>query len=187
MQRSISIRGKNAIVGTFYRPPDENVNVVLDSLRKLESTTTRENKIFYVIGDFNSDLLRHEQHAITREFVELMFSYLLYPLIIKPFRVISNTTSLIDNIFTNNVTCLSVNELIVNELSGHLPIFSINRGNFDCDTSTKRESIVVRDFKDDHVSFSKICVKTERVEIGRKFAGSIMSPPLSTGVMHLSM
>ena len=187
MQRSISIRGKNAIVGTFYRPPDENVNVVLDSLRKLESTTTRENKIFYVIGDFNSDLLRHEQHAITREFVELMFSHLLYPLIIKPFRVISNTTSLIGNIFTNNVTCLSVNELTVNELSGHLPIYSINRENFDCDTSTKRESIVVRDFKDDHVSFSKICVKTERVEIGRKFAGSIMSPPLSTGVMHLSM
>ena len=116
-----------------------------------------------------------------------MFSHLLYPMITKPTRITSNTTSLIDNIFTNNVTCLSVNELIVNELSGHLPIFSINRGNFDCDTSTKRESIVVRDFKDDHVSFSKICVKTERVEIGRKFAGSIMSPPLSTGVMHLSM
>ena len=47
--------------------------------------------------------------------------------------------------------------------------------------------LLVRDFKDDHVSFSKVCVKTERVEIGRKFAGSIMSPPLSTGVMHLSM
>ena len=46
----------------------------------------------------------------------------------------------------------------------------------------KEKAYVVRDFKDDLVSFSKICVKTERVEIGRKFAGSMMSPPLSTGV-----
>ena len=33
------------------------------------------------MGDFNLDLLRHEQHAITGEFVELMFSHLLYPMI----------------------------------------------------------------------------------------------------------
>ena len=53
---------------------------------------------------------------------------------------------------TNNVTCLSVNGLIVNDLSDHLPIFSVSRGNLDSDTSTKKESIVVRDFKDEHVN-----------------------------------
>ena len=104
------------------------------------------------MGDFNLDLLRHELHAITGEFEELMFSRLLYPMITKPIRITSNTTSLNDNIFTNNVTCLSVNGLIVNDLSDHLPIFSVSRGNFDYDTSTKRESIVVRYFKDEHVN-----------------------------------
>ena len=89
------------------------------------------------MGDFNLDLLRHEQHAITGEFVELMFSHLLYNMITKPTRITSNTTSLIDNIFTNNVTCLSVNGLIVNDLSDHLSIFSISRGDFDYGTSTK--------------------------------------------------
>ena len=83
------------------------------------------------MGDFNLDLLRHEQHAITGEFVELMFSHLLYNMITKPTRITSNTTSLIDNIFTNNVTCLSVNGLIVNDLSDHLSIFAISRGDFD--------------------------------------------------------
>ena len=92
---------KNVIVGTIYRPPDENVSDFLDSLRKLLSTTTGENKICYVMGDFNLDLLRHEQDAITGEFVELMFSHLLYSVITKPTRITSNTTSLIDNIFTN--------------------------------------------------------------------------------------
>ena len=139
-------RVKNVIVGTIYRQPDENVNDVLDSLRKLLSTTSRENKICYVMGDFNLDLLRHEQHAITGEFVELMFSHLLYSMITKPTRITSNTTSLTDNVFTNNVTCLNVHGLIVNDLSDHLPIFSIS------DTSTKRESIVVHDFKDEHVN-----------------------------------
>ena len=86
------------------------------------------------MGDFNLDLLRHEQHAITGEFVELMFSHLLYNMITKPTRITSNTTSLIDNIFTNNVTCLSVNGLIVNDLSDQLSIFAISRGDFDYGT-----------------------------------------------------
>ena len=67
-------RVKNVIVGTIYRQPDENVNDVLDSLRKLLSTTSTENKICYVMGDFNLDLLRHGQHAITGEFVELYYN-----------------------------------------------------------------------------------------------------------------
>ena len=80
-------RGKNVLVGTISRPPDEKVNDFLDSLRKLLSTISRENKICYVMGDFNLDLLRHEFYAITGEFVELMFSHLLYPMITKPTRI----------------------------------------------------------------------------------------------------
>ena len=42
MQRSISLAGGggggDVVVGTIYRPPDENVNDFLDSLRKLLST-----------------------------------------------------------------------------------------------------------------------------------------------------
>ena len=82
---------------------ERNFITLLDSLRKLLLTTTRENKICYVMGDFNLDLLRHEQHTITEEFVLLMFSHLPYPMITKPTRITSNTTSRIDNIFANNV------------------------------------------------------------------------------------
>ena len=46
-------------------------------------------------------------------------------MITKPTHITSNTTSLIDNIFANNVTCLSVNGLIVNDLSDNVPIFSV--------------------------------------------------------------
>ena len=56
-----------------------------------------------------------------RIFVALMFFNLLYPMIPKLTSITTNTTSLIDNIFTNNVTCLSVNGPILNDLSDHLP------------------------------------------------------------------
>ena len=46
-------------------------------------------------------------------------------------------TSLIDNIFTDNITCLSENGLIINDLFDHLPIFSIGYSGFD--TLTKKE------------------------------------------------
>lgn len=34
-----------------------------------------------------------------------------------------------------------------------------------------------------YISFSNICIKVDRVEIGQKLVGSVDSPPLSTGVM----
>ena len=43
-----------------------------------------------------------------------------------------------------------------------MPIFSFSLGNLDYDTSTKRESIVVRDFKDEHVNNSRSSL--ERVD-----------------------
>ena len=49
-----------------------NFITLLDSLRKLLLTTTKENKICYV--DFNSDLLRHEQHHYRRIFLAYVFS-----------------------------------------------------------------------------------------------------------------
>ena len=54
------------------------------------------------MGDFSLHFLRHKQHTITGEFVERMFSHPpALPKITKPTRITSNTTSLIDNIFTD--------------------------------------------------------------------------------------
>ena len=81
------------------------------------------------MGDFNLELLHFEQHPLTGEFVDFMFSHLLYPLITKPTCLTFDTASLIENIFTNNLTCLTSNGLIVNDPSDHLPIFSLRFSN----------------------------------------------------------
>ena len=66
----------------------------------------------YVTGDFNLDLMKHETHSITAQFLEALFSYGLIPMITKPTCITAHSATLIDNIFTNNTNVPSKNGLI---------------------------------------------------------------------------
>ena len=89
------------------------------------SGVTKGNKYCYITGDFNLDLLKHESHSITAQFLEALFLYGFLPMITKPTRITAHSATLIDNIFTNNTTFSSKNGLIVSDISDHLPVFSI--------------------------------------------------------------
>ena len=56
---------------------------------------------------------------------ETMCSRMFFPLITRPTRITSNTATLIDNIFTNNLNNLSVRGLMFCDISDHLPIFTL--------------------------------------------------------------
>ena len=62
-----------------------------------------ENKLAYIMGDFNINLLNTVKHLQTSEFVDNMFGVGYYPLINKPTKVNNTTATLIDNIFTNDL------------------------------------------------------------------------------------
>ena len=51
----------------------------------------------------------------------------LYPLIDKPSIITQYSATLIDNIFTNELTNQIISGLLINDISGHLPIFSLTR------------------------------------------------------------
>ena len=76
------------------------------------------------MGDFNLDLLRYEEHAVTQEFIDSLFSYMFIPIITRPTRLTAHTATLIDNIFTNCLTQNITNGIIINDISDHLPIFA---------------------------------------------------------------
>ena len=61
-------------------------------------------KICYVAGDYNLDILHYNDHAQTHEFVDNLFSHMLFPLMTKPTRITANSATLIDNIFTDHLT-----------------------------------------------------------------------------------
>ena len=56
----------------------------------------------YIMGDFNPDLLKHEKHPPTEQFLDMMYYNAYIPLINRPTRITKETSTLIDNIFTNN-------------------------------------------------------------------------------------
>ena len=87
------------IIGVIYRPPDTDVNgfniTVADLLMKLK---TENNKKIYLAGDYDINLLDRDRHVPTSEFLELMFSHYLYPMINSPARVTSASATIIGNI-----------------------------------------------------------------------------------------
>ena len=50
----------------------------------------KENKNIYFMGDFNLNLMDHESHHQTNEFLNIMFSNMLLPLITRLIIHISN-------------------------------------------------------------------------------------------------
>ena len=72
-----------------------------------------------MLGDFNADLLKYDSDSDTSDFLDLMFSNALLPLISSPTRVTPTSQTLIDNIFTNYYDLSHLAGNIVTKLSDH--------------------------------------------------------------------
>ncbi len=90
-------------------------------------------KSVFVCGDFHIDLLKWNEHKLTTDFCNTMFSFGLWPLIDKPTSITKESATLMDNIFTNAHEKLT-SGLLVNDISNHLPIF-VNLDNLKVNSS----------------------------------------------------
>ena len=119
-------REKNVVVGIVYRPPNQRVDDFVSSNNELLDKISRENKICFLMGDFNVNLMNYQHHQLTGQFLDGMYSNMFFPLITRPSRITSHTATLIDNIFVNNFFERSRSGLIFTDISDHLPVFSIH-------------------------------------------------------------
>ena len=86
----------------------------------------RGKKKTYILGDFNLDLLKHDTHDATNQFIEIMYNNSLLPVINHPTKVTCNTATLIDNIFTNNINNdQSISGIYPTDISDHFPVFHL--------------------------------------------------------------
>ena len=116
-----------ALVGVIYRPPGANLGSFLESISTLLTRIKNEGKSCYLMGDFNINLMNHDAHAQTNEFLDLMYSNSFYPLINKPTRITSHSSTLIDNIFHNSFTNDQLAGILYADISDHLPIFVLSK------------------------------------------------------------
>ena len=64
----------------------------------LEKLST-EQKTVFLLGEFNVDLLKYEQHKVTNEFLYSLSSNMFLPYIIQPTRFTSHSKSIDKKIF----------------------------------------------------------------------------------------
>ena len=76
-------------------------------------------------GDFSVDLLQYDKHAATNDYIDQLFAIGLHPLITRPTRITSHSKTLIDNIFTTDLSSHIHSGLIINDMSDHLSIYQI--------------------------------------------------------------
>ena len=138
--------GKKVIVCCIYRAP----NTELDQLSEFINNVCRNirNKTVYMCGDFNVDLLQYDKHNATNNFIDQLYSLGLHPLITRPTRITSHSKTLIDNIFTTNLSSIIQCGLIINDMSDHLPIFQITEcTHFKCSKVVSNRRRIVNDQK----------------------------------------
>ena len=88
-------------------------------LSNLLDNLSEENKTVVLLGDFNADLLKYDKDCNVSDFLDTMYSNLLLPHIACPTRVIVNSQTLIDNIFSNNYDSSFTLGNLVTTLSDH--------------------------------------------------------------------
>ena len=117
--------GKKVLVSYVYRAPNTNVDILSDFF--LDILRNNRNKTIYLCGDFNIDLLhwQSDNNNYISNFIDHLYSMGLHPLIIRLTRITCQSKTLIDNIFTSEVTSHIQSGLLINNSSDHLPIFQM--------------------------------------------------------------
>ena len=100
---------------------DFNANFLTSTLNK----ATSENKVVFLLGDFNVDLLAADTEENVSDYFYLLTSYSFLPHIIFPTRVTVSTSKVIDNIFLNSTNWNTTSGNLISSISDHFPQFLI--------------------------------------------------------------
>ena len=79
--------------------PRADIDIFMQKIIEIQSTIKEENKISYLMGDFNIDLLKVNLHAKTNKSVNDVFSQGFLPKITRPTRITPHSATLIDHNF----------------------------------------------------------------------------------------
>lgn len=118
-------RNVKIIIGCLYRPPNYSSSLFLEYMSSLLDSLQKGNKLVMLSGDFNYNMMNKYVDNNVSGFSNLLSSYGFIPTISKPTRMVSESPSLLDNIFINNHNYLAQSGIIEDDLSDHLPVFNL--------------------------------------------------------------
>ena len=94
---------EKCIVGTVYRHPDQStVKNFLDGFSACLNDLATSNKLYYILGDFNINILKSKRTSRSHDYINLIVANGAVPIITKPTKVTPESYSIIDHIITND-------------------------------------------------------------------------------------
>ena len=121
----IIIRGHTYFIRLVYRPPNSNITEFSNAMHLILDKIA--SKPCYIMGNYNLDLLKREIHHPTENFLDIMYANYLVPLMFRPTRITRESSTLIDDIFSNNYNVIDyqVNGISKTDISDHYIIFHL--------------------------------------------------------------
>ena len=107
----------------FYRHPSTDIVEFNNYISKCLSKINKEKKECYLSGDFNIDLLKYENSNKHRDFLNTMTSSGFLPHILQPTRISDHSSTIIDNIFSNNCETETIGGNILIQFADHFAQF----------------------------------------------------------------
>ena len=164
---------KNFLICCVYRHPRSAIDNLTSHFQNLLSKIS-SNKLVFIMGDFNVNLLDYASHTPTSDFVNNFFSHSLLPCIHHPTRVSEQRASVIDNIYTNATDANITSGNIVIQISDHFPQFLILKNtqvshnkseSFKHDYSKFKEDKFLEDFN--QIDFTYL--ENSELDVNNKF------------------
>ena len=117
----INSKKSNIVVGCVYKHPNMDVLDFNSLINQLLDKISNEQKQFFLLGDFNINLLNYTEHQPTNEFLDSLASNSIIPYILQPTRITSHSKTLTDNVFSNVFSFEAISGNITATISDHLP------------------------------------------------------------------
>ena len=111
---------------SVYRHPvyvAEQLESFSKAVKELFSKLSNNNKEFYIMCDFNIDLLKAYSNSFIKNYADNLISYSVKCTINKPTRCTINSKTLLDHIYTNNLKYYNFSGIVQYDISDHLPTF----------------------------------------------------------------
>ena len=121
-------QSKIYVLRNIYRKPNEIVDDLDTFTIELSSLLYKIKNLkhsSYVCGDFNIDLLKVKENRHYCKYFDEIIAHGLFPKITLPTRICESSSTLIDNIFTDNIDEVGTSGILLNQISDHQMMFTL--------------------------------------------------------------
>ena len=120
---------KPVLIASAYRRLGSDLETFTEFISNKLVIVKSDKHAYYLFGDLNINLLRHNVHRQTTDVLDNMYSNVSFRLTNKLTLVTSETATIIDHIYSNdlNVTRTTVQCILVTDITDHYPTFHFSQ------------------------------------------------------------